>query len=490
MIAEGESMRWRRSVELETSCVRPRSSRAKSYAGIGSLVAVLVAWCAAWTALAFGVVPGAGASTSAAEAPVAVIEATTLPPLLTVDADHVDVLRYDIACVTDNSDTGSGCVIDGTVFVRPGQTGGYRPVPLQFEHLAEQGRYGATLPADIRDSPTGFSYYAVIRDQLSGATVTLPAGGARAPQRSIRLPRPFEVDLGTHRFGDVSPADARVAQAAWGNGPAEPGIEEGPELQPIGASSFDVDTAGAVTVLDEAHRRLLRFTGRGADNATPVPLDIRGTIASVVARPDGGTYVLESVADQGQAPLLRSFDSAGHPVGSWHAAQPGVGSLRLSPTGPQSLEYPAGQWMSISPTDGIDAAESQLASGRPGRRVAGGREIVVQREGAEARIAVTAPSGVLRSWQITSATPLAEIQLAELRGNDVVVVLRTYTESQSEFVVLVLGDRGAVRQFAIDAAAWAETAPLARFRLVGSSLYCLGSTPSGMFVDRYDLEVH
>ena len=89
-----------------------------------------------------------------------------------------------------------------------------------------------------------------------------------------------------------------------------------------------------------------------------------------------------------------------------------------------------------------------------------------------------------------SATPLGEVQLAEPLGNRVVLVIRPYTETQDEFLVLVLGDRGVERSFSVDSADWAETAPLARFRLAGSSLYQLGSTPSGMHVDRFDLEVN
>jgi hypothetical protein len=50
------------------------------------------------------------------------------------------------------------------------------------------------------------------------------------------------------------------------------------------------------------------------------------------------------------------------------------------------------------------------------------------------------------------------------------------------------GDRLS-EQFSVDAAQWAESAPLARFRLAGARLYHLGSTPAGAFVDRFDLEV-
>jgi hypothetical protein len=64
-----------------------------------------------------------------------------------------------------------------------------------------------------------------------------------------------------------------------------------------------------------------------------------------------------------------------------------------------------------------------------------------------------------------------------------------YTNDQDEFVVLVLGPGGIEQRFSRDSADWAETAPLSRFRLVGASLYQLGSTPAGVFVDRIDLEV-
>ena len=44
---------------------------------------------------------------------------------------------------------------------------------------------------------------------------------------------------------------------------------------------------------------------------------------------------------------------------------------------------------------------------------------------------------------------------------------------------------GVVEQFSLPAYDWAQSMPLSRFRLDGSSLYELGSTSSGVFVDRY-----
>jgi uncharacterized protein YaiE (UPF0345 family) len=113
--------------------------------------------------------------------------------------------------------------------------------------------------------------------------------------------------------------------------------------------------------------------------------------------------------------------------------------------------------------------------------------VLVLCTGQEVRVALVGRDGVRRSWRLLSKTPVAEVQLAQPLGNRLVVVFRTYTDSASEFTVAVLDRSGIVQQFAVPAADWAETAPVSRFRLAGKSLFQLGSTPDGAFVDRYDL---
>ena len=81
------------------------------------------------------------------------------------------------------------------------------------------------------------------------------------------------------------------------------------------------------------------------------------------------------------------------------------------------------------------------------------------------------------------------MQLAEPHGSRLLVVTKTYTDDRSEYLVLVLDRSGVVSSVAVESLEWAESAPLARFRLAGSSLYRLGSTRAGLFVDRFDLEV-
>jgi hypothetical protein len=116
--------------------------------------------------------------------------------------------------------------------------------------------------------------------------------------------------------------------------------------------------------------------------------------------------------------------------------------------------------------------------------------VVVERIGAgELRLAELVGNAPMRSWRSTSATPLGEVQLVEPHGNRLVVVTKTYTDDRSDYLVLVLDRSGIAAGFAVESLEWAESAPLARFRLAGSSLYRLGSTRAGLFVDRFDVEV-
>jgi len=70
------------------------------------------------------------------------------------------------------------------------------------------------------------------------------------------------------------------------------------------------------------------------------------------------------------------------------------------------------------------------------------------------------------------------------------VVFSVYTDTDHEYEAVVVDSAGSlVDQFSLPAADWAQSMPLSRFRLVGSSLYELGTTDQGAFVDRYDLEV-
>jgi hypothetical protein len=410
-----------------------------------------------------------------------IVDVGHLPPLLRVPGEAA-TLRFNVFC--PGAVEGEPCDAAGDVFIRAGTADAFRKIPLRRTDDVANGRYVADVPADLAASPEGFSYYAVLRNEVTGASLTVPSAGTAAPQLSLPLAHAVVVHLGTHRFGSTRRADERVADAPWGSVPGAAGLLHGPTFGPIGPSAFDVAANGDVTVLDQVNRRVERWhAGR---HAADTPVDVTGGIADMAVEADGTIDVLEPTGEGG-TPELRSFAPSG--ALRWRApiADRTWSQLRLGPQGPEVQQEPSEQWM---PAASLTPA-AQASRGHPGRTLASGKELVVFRAGtSEARIAEVSGDRLRRSWRIVSATALGEVQLAEPLGNRVAVVVRPYTETQDEFVVLVLGDRGVERSFSLDPADWAETAPLARFRLAGSSLYQLGSTPSGMHVDRFDLEVN
>lgn len=450
------------------------------------LPATLGVLAGVFTGIAALVVAGSAVETGSADTTSAVVEATHVPALLTRAGEHVE-LRYDAYCIElESEDAEASCDLSGAVFIRAGSAGRFRELPLRDDESSSQ--LVARVPDDIASSPRGFTYYAEIGATSGRATTTLPSGGASAPHQSLPLVSPVAIDLGRHEFGATARATARIAEIAWGDGADEAALEHGRNLTPIGASSFDVDPSGSIVLLDQANRRILRW-GSGSRTPTRIPLSIAGQLADVSLGPDGSVHVLESVSEPGRTPLVRRFDSYGRALGTIGTAERTSSQIRQGPTGPVVLQQPSGQWMPVMSAGKPVAPEIQRRRGRAGRPLRGGGEIVVLRVDNEVRVAVVGSSEVRRSWRIASETALAEVQLADVLGDRVVLVVRVYEDAADEFVALVLDEDGLRSRVSLEAADWAETTPLGRFRLVSGSLYQLGSTPAGAFVDRFDLEV-
>ena len=412
------------------------------------------------------------------------IDAAHVPPALTLPGKPV-TLRYAIVCAP--RDDGLPCAGSGDVFIRPGQSGVFRPLALQRGADSIEGRYFVRVPDDIASNRDGFSYYAVLRDRTTGAEMTLPTGGAAAPQVSIPMRETISIDLGAHEFGRTRRSDARIVESKWGSAVGQAGLAGSRELGFTGPSAFDVDTSGAVTMLDQVNRRLQRWQN-GRVSATDA--DVSGGLADLAVEPDGTVDVLEPPNRVTPWPMLRKLGRDGAVRWMRRLSDRTWSKLDAGPDGPVILAAPSEQWMPVAANGVPLDRAAQAAHGRPGRPTRAGHDLVVDRIGDdELRLAETTGHTVIRSWRVTSSTPLGEVQLAEPLGNRLVVVLKTYTEDRAEYVALLLGEGGAVLRFSVDAAEWAESAPLARFRLAGGSLYHFGSTPSEAFVDRFDLEV-
>lgn len=443
-----------------------------------------------------GVITGIGSATwstatarlSSLEVP-AILDATHLPPLLT--AGETLELAYDVHCAPADADAlDAGCDSRGSVFARALGGRSFAELPLTTRSVGGRRQLATTVPDSLARATGGIEYYTVVDAAELDERVILPAGGADAPHVSRQLGAAVTIDLGRHAFGSGRRAGARIASATWGDGPGQAGLEPGRHLTAIGASAFDVDMHGNVVLLDQVHRRLLRWP-KGAKAPQAVPVSINGTVADLAAADDGSIFVLETTGPGalGRNPLIKRFDDGGRELEAIESAERTPSQIRIDERGPVVLARPSHHWMPVMVDGAPSSREKQMERGSAGRRFGGGREVVVFRHENEVRVAIVTGRKVVRSWRVRSGTPLAEVQLAEPWGQRIALVVRVYDEGVDEFLVLVLGREGVVERFTLEAADWAESAPLGRFRLVGRSLYRLGSSPAGVFIDRFDLEV-
>jgi hypothetical protein len=185
----------------------------------------------------------------------------------------------------------------------------------------------------------------------------------------------------------------------------------------------------------------------------------------------------------------------GGPLSAATVADAAAAQIRLSGSTAYVSEYPSSVWAPVLQANGTVPVDSttQFARALPGSPSQAGN-LVMLAGGHDVRIGTYAPIGStyrLSSFRITSTTPVADVQLAQtLPSGRVLVVFSVYSDTDHEYEAVVVDPSGAlVNQFSLPAFDWAQSMPLSRFRLVGSSLYELGTTDQGAFVDRYDLEV-
>jgi hypothetical protein len=408
----------------------------------------------------------------------ALIDATHVPPVLTLPGEPVR-LRYALVCTP--RDDGRPCDGSGAVYLRAGHSGAFRPYPLRRDDDSKEGRYYLDVPAAISEAAEGFSYYAVLRDVSSGATVSVPSGGADAPQSSLPLRGAARIPLGRHAFGALRSPDARVAAAGWGSAPQNVGLAGSRELGFTGPSAFDVEPDGTIDLLDSLNGRVMRWAhGR----REVVSLGAAAQLADFVVDADGTFDVLDPRG------VLRSFQPDGAPRWTQTLSDRTWAKLAHGPSGPVVLQQPSEQWMPVAEEGTPLTRPQQARAAHVEKMLANGDGVVVARVGeGELRIAQVRAGAILHGWRITSDTPLGEVQLTEPDGARIVVVTRAYTDDRDEFVVLVLDRFGLAARFSVASDSWTETAPLARFRLARGSLYRLRTTETGAFVDRFDLEV-
>ena len=398
------------------------------------------------------------------------------PPLL-VERGATVSLRYDVVCQSDPA--GRPCALSGSVYVR-------RFGDAEFSRTALVASPGSTLVAALPESAStgdGFSYYAVIGDD-AGNEMTVPDGGAVAPQTAWVVPAATSVELGTHVFGHVRQPDGTALRASWGAADGSLGLLTGRGQATIGPSAFDIAPDGSVVVLDQVNGRLAVYPG-GRRSPRYVHIRFVGVEGDLAVGGDGTTYVLDGTGTA--APLVRSFTAAGAQAGAVTVGAANADMLRAGPGGAFVHGYPGDMWLPAARAGLLLQPSAQAAAARAGRSVDGGAEVVVKATQAGAVIALVRGKGIARAWRLTSATALGEVQLAEPFGDGLVAVVRTWTEHDAEFVVLVLSRTGIAASFSLPAVEWAESAALGRFRLFGRTLYQLRSASDGAEIVKFDL---
>ena len=395
-------------------------------------------------------------------------------PVLLARAGETVELRYDLVCGVPRFEPAGGCSPSGSVFVRPAGRAEFMERPLRLER---DGFLSATISA--RDAAGGFDYYARI-DNGRGQSAELPAGAPGAPHRVWPVASSTRVDLGVARFGRTRTPDSVVASLPWGRGQRDAGLDSGPEQSRIGPSAFDVASDGSVVVLDQVNRRLAIV--RPGSRPAHVPIAFDGGEGDLAVAPDGKIYVL----DASGIPLVRSFTAGGDPIAATRLAERTADMVRVGPEGPLVHAYPSEMWLPTGAARPPLTPAQQLAAGEPARRVDAG-SVVVRARDDEAMLALVRGDHVVQAWAVRSATHLGEVQLAEPYGEGLLVVVRVWTEKKAEFRVLRLTSAGLAESFAVDRAEWAESASLSRFRLHGTTLYQLRSTPSATEIATFEI---
>jgi len=265
--------------------------------------------------------------------PQAVLEATHLPPLL-VAAGEQPKLTFDVHCAPVGiEDPEQPCAVTGSLFVRRGPSAPFVESPLRAEEDHGLPRLTASLPEG--SGASDLEYYAEL-ETSEGGFLRVPADGATYHAYALGSPIDVRASL---PGATATQRGTRVASASWGDRPNDAGLEHGRNVDPIGAASFDVDAKGSVVLLDEAHRRVLRWAP-GAARPARVALSIDGRLADMTLGHDGSLYVVESVVPPGRRPHVRRFEDTGRELDAVEAGDASPSQIRLGPDGPVAVQQP------------------------------------------------------------------------------------------------------------------------------------------------------
>lgn len=374
------------------------------------------------------------------------------PPQLVMRGDRLEI-GYKAQRGPNQAQTPTA---SGTLYVRNDLQRSYTAVPLAIRKKLQARGLWAVVPDKLLTGHKLY-YYGVIRDEVTGETVTVPARGSRTPESVWIVNDALRVNLRKHVFGQTAEPEAIVARA----GPTEVGF--GRDGLVYGPSSFAVAKDRSIWLLDWLNTRVLVWDAGHPDT---VARRMRVRDGSELALGPGGSLYL---ARGGPVTHLSAR-------GSFLWANAVVGGSQLLRTGPDGTLYCIGggidsrtfsnwlqQWVPVATPAGrpLSLAE-QRRSIRWTQPLAGGLQLVAVSAGwrqapggpapHEARVALVDRSDrIVRSWRVTSSTNIwwYMSKTPTLVGGDPVIVLtasrRVGARWKNEYLVLRLGPKGEVR---------------------------------------------
>ncbi|MGB2954110.1 MAG: hypothetical protein WBB74_12075 [Gaiellaceae bacterium] len=390
----------------------------------------------------------------------------------------------------------------GVLYVRNDLQRGFARLPLKLKGT----EFRAVVPGRLIRGHE-LLYYAVVREPRSGRSVTVPAGGGRAPQSAWILEKPLIVRLGTHRFGRPRAPEAVVGRA----GPAEVGWS-GPGDEPSGPETFLVGRDRSIWLDDGYNQRLLVWRP-GRPDAVPrsVPLPFppgAGGASDIAFGPAGTLYIIGGVPNPPRSFLYQLSLATGKV--RWRSRLAGyVGENTALRVGPDGTVYALAAdlgWMPVATPAGRPlsmAAQRRRAGYQP---VVGGLRLLSETyapyagEGGrhnpprDVRFALIDRNGrLVRAWRVVSRTAINQnFTTPELVGGDPVVVLDATAGAgrnfKLEYVVLRLGPGGTRSRSSLRRTVYGVNL-LADLRVgPDGKLYQLGSSPTtGVVISRYSL---
>jgi hypothetical protein len=469
---------------------------------LSAIAAALVAGLVAGSA-ATGAPPSRASATGATFTAVQI----RLAPQLVVRTDRVEI-GYKARRGPNQGETVSAA---GTLFVRNDLQASFTAVPLEIKKGLQARGLWATVPRSLVAGHRLF-YYGVVRDLLSGRTVTIPAAGARAPESAWVVNHALVVPLGTIPYGHPKAPDAIVARAK----PTQ--VAFGRDGIVYGPSSFQVAKDGSIWLFDSVKQRLLVWAPGHANTIARIVKVPGGTEFSL--GPAGSIYVLHG---PGRGNHITRLSASGKVLWTSRIGVGGGGELR---TGPDGTLYWTGpmpelrdmsdwmpRWVPVATPDGRPLSlGAQWRGTRWTEPIARGLQLVASAADwetgpapHEARFAlVNAAGSVVRAWRVTSRTVIwwypNKATPALVDGDPVIVLIAQWPNrppgQQREYLVVRVGSKGELlTRFALPAdkpphsAYGDETMIATELRVEPGGVYQLGSAPSfGAAIYRYSLQ--